>query len=112
MTARICPCDTVRDQQKQLQQSEVIMAEIKKDIQRIDENTKRIEKKFDDGMKMLNDKLDEMLKNPSRDEFQELKAAIDEIKTKPQKRYDAIWGYIVGALIGSGISMLIASISN
>lgn len=78
--------------------------------QRSKSNTKRLDE-HDNQLKELSNvyvaltKVDDKVTNVEND-VGEMKKDIKDIKDKPSKKLDQVWGYIVGGLLGAVITFL------
>lgn len=50
----------------------------------------------------VNDKIDNLETN-----MNEVKSDVKEIKSRPEKRYEQIWGYVIGGMITAIISFIL-----
>ena len=50
----------------------------------------------------VNDKIDNLENNMS-----EIKSDVKDIKARPEKRYEQIWGYVIGGMITAVISFIL-----
>ncbi len=83
----------------------------KSNTKRLDENDKK-DKEQDNKISALsdiyialtkvNDKIDNLENSVS-----EVKGDVKEIKARPEKRYEQIWGYVVGGIITALISFVV-----
>ncbi len=79
----------------------------KSNVKRLDEHERKIEELSDFYVALT--KVDDKVNNIEND-VSEMKTDIKEIKEKPTKRYDQLWGYIVSAIIGALITFLAVKI--
>ena len=83
----------------------------KSNTKRLDENDKK-DKEQDDRISALSDvyialtKVNDKIDNLESNMF-EIKTDIKEIKSRPAKRYEQIWGYVVGGMITAVISFVL-----
>jgi len=79
----------------------------KSNTKRIDEHDEKIEKLENVyvALTKTNDKVDKIESDVS-----EMKTDLKEIKDKPSKRLDLIWGYIVSVIIGGLIGFVLVKL--